>query len=310
MTNTGLFPGRRADVMRLATYAGAAVAVGLGVLAAASRRFSARIRQDQEILLVHSTTAGDGVVTADMLGDLPDPVRRYLTYSGIVGKPLVSTVHLKQTGAMRPSPAGRWIPVDAEQYYSVNPPGFVWDGTMHLGPIPLVRARDMYLNGSGQMLIKAASLYSIADARGPELDQAALMRYLSEMVWFPTAFLGKNVSFEPIDASSARVMLTDHGRTATGTMYVDEEGKLTNFLAQRYRKVDGGYELGWWSTPMTEYGTLAGLNLPVRGQAVWKLPEGDFPYIDVTITELEYNAGRPDAGIETALTSTPTSDHS
>jgi hypothetical protein len=48
---------------------------------------------------------------------------------------------------------------------------------------------------------------------------------------------------------------------------------------------------------MTEYGTLAGLNLPVRGQAVWKLPEGDFSYIDVTITELDYNALARDSSV-------------
>lgn len=39
---------------------------------------------------------------------------------------------------------------------------------------------------------------------------------------------------------------------------------------------------------MTEYGTLAGLNLPVKGQAVWNLTEGDFSYIDLEIVELEY----------------------
>jgi hypothetical protein len=155
----------------------------------------------------------------------------------------------------------------------------------------------MYLNGSGQMFIKAASLFPIADACGPELDQGAMMRYLSEMVWFPTAFLGRNVSFEPIDDSSAHVTLTDHGRSVTGTLYVDEEGKLTSFLAQRHRMVDGGYELAWWSTPMTTYGTLAGLNLPVRGQAVWRLPEGDFPYIDATVTALEHNAYARDVSV-------------
>jgi hypothetical protein len=277
-------PRRAPNATRIAARASAAVAVGLGVLTVASRRFSAHVRQEEETLLTNSTTLDDGVVRADMLGGLPDPVRRHLTYTGIVGKPFVSTVHLKQTGTMRPSPAGRWISLEAAQYYSVNPPGFVWDGTMHLGPIPLVRARDMYLNGSGQMLIKAVSLFPIADACGPELDQGALMRYLSEMVWFPIAFLGSIVSFEPIDDSSARVTLTDRGRSVTGTLYVDEEGKLTNFLAQRYRMVDGGYELAWWSTPMTKYGTLAALNLPVRGQAVFKLPEGNFPYIDITIT--------------------------
>ena len=32
-----------------------------------------------------------------------------------------------------------------------------------------------------------------------------MVRYLSEMMWFPSAFLEDNVSFEAVDAESARV---------------------------------------------------------------------------------------------------------
>ena len=72
-------------------------------------------------------------------------------------------------------------------------------------------------------------------------------------------------------------------------MYFDDEGKLTDFVAERYRMVDGGYDLETWSTPVYEYDEFAGLRLPVRGAAVWKLAEGDFKYGDFTITELEYD---------------------
>ena len=62
------------------------------------------------------------------------------------------------------------------------------------------------------MQIKLGALVDLINARGETLDQGALMRYLSEMVWFPAAFLGPNVSFEPIDDHAARVTLTDRGR--------------------------------------------------------------------------------------------------
>jgi hypothetical protein len=67
------------------------------------------------------------------------------------------------------------------------------------------------------MLIKAASLVTVANASGEALGQASMLRYLNEMMWFPTAFLGDNVSFEAVDDHAARVTLTDHGRTATAT---------------------------------------------------------------------------------------------
>jgi hypothetical protein len=42
---------------------------------------------------------------------------------------------------------------------------------------------------------------------------------------------------------------------------------------------------------MTEYGVRAGLNLPVRGQAVWNLASGDLVYAELEITEVVYNSG-------------------
>jgi hypothetical protein len=57
----------------------------------------------------------------------------------------------------------------------------------------------------------------------------------------------------------------------------------------RYREKDGDYSLDPWSTPITGYDVVAGLNLPVRGQAVWHLPSGDLPYADLEVTDVEYD---------------------
>jgi hypothetical protein len=163
-----------------------------------------------------SRAEGTEVVTAAMLDALPPPIRRYLLYTGVGGAPLVRTVYLRQKGAMRQSTTQPWLPLDAEQYYTVQPPGFVWSGTLRFGPLPLARARDRYAEGRGNMLIRAGGIIPIADATGVQLDQGAMMRYLSEMIWFPTAFRGDNVCFEAVDDKSARVTLLDHGRSAAG----------------------------------------------------------------------------------------------
>jgi hypothetical protein len=267
------------------------VALGLAALVIGYARFSRLIRRDVEALLAQARRGPERIVTEDMLKDLPEPVRRYLTYTGIVGKPLAQTVYIKQQGQMHPGAELPWIPLDFETYYSVEPPGFVWDGTMHVGPLPLARARDLYRNGTGNMLVKAASLVTVVDGKGEEMDLGSMMRFLSEMVWFPSAFLSDNISFEPVDNSSARVTFTHRGRSVSGTLYIDEEGRLTNFVAKQYRTVGGGYELTPWSTPITGYGEFAGLKLPVKGRAVWHLKDGDLEYINSAIIELEYNRG-------------------
>jgi hypothetical protein len=160
--------------------------------------------------------------------------------------------------------------------------------------LPLIRVRDYYMEGKGNILVKALSSFTVANSSGGKMDQGAMMRYLNEMMWFPSAFLRKNVSFESIDANSARVTLKDMGKSVTATMYFDEEGKLTNFMAPRYRDMGKNkFELENWSTPIRDYGEFEGLRLPRKGAGVWNLKEGDLEYIDLTVVDLKHDPDGP-----------------
>ena len=229
------------------------------------------------------------LVTAEMLKDLPQPVQRYLDYTGVVGKPWVNNVHLKQTGRFRQGLERPWMPMTAEQWYNISPPAFVWKARFKIAGLPLLSARDKYEAGHGHMFGKLAGLITVFDVRGEKLDQGTMVRYLSEMIWFPSAFLGENISWNSVDEHSAQVTFTDYGKSVSAQMHFDETGKLTNFTAQRYREIEGEFSLDPWSTPITSYGVLSGLNLPVGGQAVWNLPSGDLVYAEVKLTKIRYN---------------------
>jgi hypothetical protein len=279
-----------AMLRRLPALAGLAGLAVIGAGLAGDRAFTRLVQRDVQALRAGAAPGRAGVVTEGMLADLPEPVRRYLRYAGVVGKPFPGAVRLRQKGKMRLAPGQPWIPLDAEEYYSVQPPGFVWAGWARLGPLAVARARDMYAGGEGRMLVKVASLWPVADASGEQMDKSGMMRYLSEMIWFPAAFLGDNISFAAVDDRSARVTLTDQGQTATGTLFFDEQGRLTGFVGDRYR-TPASSNPETWSTPITGYGEFEGLRLPARGKAAFKLPGGDFDYIDVTVTDVHYDTG-------------------
>ena len=229
-------------------------------------------------------------VAQDQLEGLPPPVRRYLRYTGVVGTPWIHDAVLTQTGRFRQGPNRAWMPMTAEQIYTTGPPSFVWDARFKVAGLPLLRARDEYRSGHGHMRGKLAGLFTIFDVRGEKLDQGAMLRYLSEMIWFPTAFLGDNVTWQARDEHSAEVTLEDGGRSVSACMTIDPEGRPVELTAMRYREVDGDFSLDPWSTPITGYGVRSGLNLPTRASAVWKLPSGDLPYIDLEIGEVKYNS--------------------
>ncbi len=229
------------------------------------------------------------IVTADMLKNLPEPAQRYMNYSGVVGQPWINTVRIKYTGIFRLAADRPWLPIKAEQVYTTNPPGFHWMARLKMFGLWIMTGSDTYKNGHGHMFGKIAGLYTIFDARGAELDQGAMMRYLNETTWFPIALLSDYITWQAVDDHAFDVAFTDCGKSATARFIIDDAGRLLNFITKRYRENKGTYTLDKWTTPMSEWGMMAGLNLPVHGQAVWKLPTGDLPYVDLKVTEIEYN---------------------
>ncbi len=229
------------------------------------------------------------LVTAEMLQHLPEPVQRYMNYTGVLGKPWINTVRIKYAGKFRLAADKPWLPIRAEQFYTTNPPAFHWKAQLKMAGLWLMKGDDTYKNGHGHMFGKLAGLFTLFDARGEELDQAAMLRYLNETTWFPIALLGDNMQWDGVDDCSADVTFTDCGRSVSARFFFGADGRLINFSAMRYRENKGKFTLDRWDTPMTEWGMLGGLNLPIRGGALWKLPTGDLPYVDVTLTQVEYN---------------------
>jgi len=265
--------------------AGAAV----GTAIAGNLRFKNMVEDEVADLFAAAYQTETAVVTQGMLAHLPEPVQRYMVHTGVVGKPMVNTVRLRQQGKFRMGPEQPWFNVTAEEYYSVSPPALIWVVTVKKAGIPLILGRDSYQNGTGHMLITLTGLVPVVNAKGLELDQGSMMRFLNEMIWFPAALLRDNISWTAIDDYSAQVTLHDQGKEVTGTLFFDDEGKLLNFEAPRYRMEGEEFVTTRWSTPLTEYGERAGLQLPVKGSAVWHLAEGDFKYVELDITDIEYN---------------------
>jgi hypothetical protein len=229
------------------------------------------------------------VITAEMLQHLPEPVQRYLNYAGVVGKPWIRTTRLQQSGRFRKAADQPWMPVTAVQTFTTDPPGFTWKARFKLAGLPLMSALDSYQDGHGHMFGKLAGLFTIFDARGEEIDQGTLVRYLGEMIWFPTAFLSEEIAWQAVDEHTAQFTYTGNGKTTSACLTFDEAGRPILFNALRYGEFNGSYQLAPWSVPLTRHEARAGLNLPVHGMVTWNLPGGNLPYYEWELGEVEYN---------------------
>lgn len=267
---------------------GIIILLGIIISGVGSIRFKSGFNASAKEILATNYSNNEIITEAELAG-LPDIVQRYLRYTGIAGKEKINTVRLKQKGTLRQSPEDSWKSITAVEYFSVDPPAFVWMGQMAAGPFSIVSARDSYLSKHGRMFIKMLGVKTIGDVQGEEMDYSSLVRYLNEMMWFPTVFLNDNIHWEAIDNDSARVTITDDDKSASAILYFDEKGAITNFVGDRYHEVNGVYVKDRWETPITEYGEFNGLKLPIKGYALWKMDSGDFSYINIEITDIEYN---------------------
>jgi hypothetical protein len=229
------------------------------------------------------------IITQDDLAGLPAPVRRYLTYTGVIGKPWIHTARVRYTGKFRMAADKPWMPIDVDQVYTTNPPGFWWRAQFKFAGLPLMSGSDIYKAGHSRMIGKVAGLFTVVDGSGDEVDQGTMVRYLQEMTWFPTGYLGANITWEAVGDHAADVTLYDHGQSVTARMYFDDNGRLLTFIAQRYGDFNGQYAMHTWATPVIDYAEFNGLKLPAGGMGVWQLPAGDLPYVDVQPIEIVYN---------------------
>lgn len=252
-------------------------------------RFNGKVHREVTEMLEPVRPLEPDIVTEDELHGLPAPVRRWLRFSKVIGNERIQSVRLRQQGEFRMDSDSRWMSFEAEQYYTTEPPGFLWYTTMKPAPLFHITGRDRYWRGHGNMLIKLLSVFPVVNASGPALDQGTLLRYLNEMMWFPSAALSRYIRWEAIDDSSARASMKYQGVTGTAVFYFNQTGEITNMVADRYRDANGRFELTRWSTPIKGYRDFGAMRIPDSGEGVWSLDDGDFSYIRLTITDIEYN---------------------
>lgn len=259
------------------------------LVAGANARFVQGVETENRALLARASKVPSTAVEAAELERLPAPVRDWLVASGSVGRNRIAKVRLKQRGELRTAPSASWMPARAEQYFSIDPPGFVWrvDATM-FGVLPIV-GRDKYVNGHGHMLIKAASLVSIVDAADEKIDQGSLLRFLGEMVWFPSAALSPYLTWQEVDATHARVTMRHAGLSVSAVYAFDARGRVAGMRAERYLGDGAQAKLMPWLVSCTEWGTFDGIEVPIRGDVAWQLPDLTFSYYRWQITDLGFD---------------------
>lgn len=225
---------------------------------------------------------------ADREAGLPTIVATWLDRSGASG-PTPRSVHLTQRGRLRMKPDGAWLPFTAEQDVTIDPPGFVWRANIRAAPLVHIAGLDQYRTGRGSMRIKLQSLFPLANASGPAIDQGAQIRYLAETVWLPWAARSGLVDWESQGATTARGTLRAGEQRGSGTFEFSETGDVLSFEAKRpYQPASGQASTETWVVTNLAWGDRSGVRVPTKSSVTWRLPSRDFTWLELEVTGIEY----------------------
>ncbi len=222
------------------------------------------------------------------LDGLPDPVQTWLVWAKIVGAKPVQQTHLKQHNFMRLKPDAKWVKASAEQWFGFQNPGFVWQTSMPVFPMVSFYGLDRFSGGKGGMDIKAWGTLPVVHADGPEINQGTLVRMLAEILWTPTAAFASYIRWKSLDSTHAKAIITIEGQEAEGVFTFSQDGMPMSFEAMRYYNQGKTTNLEKWEVKTLKTASLNGFFIPVQSQVSWKLKEGDFHWMTVTLTEINY----------------------
>lgn len=263
--------------------AGGVLAAGVAATAVGSYIWRRGVARRADALIQHMRQTRDTAERPFMrseVADLPAPVARYFAFAIPDGQPRIRVARVRWAGEMRLQPGAEWSPFTAEQQFTAAPPGFVWDARVRMIPVMPVRVRDSYVAGEGQMLGRIGGVVNVVNEGGTrEMASSALVRWLGEAAWFPTALLpGDGVTWRTVDDSTALATVTDGNIQVSGEFHFAPTGEMTGMTAVRYRDVNGtGVE-----TPFEGryhgFERRQGVMVPKSAEVAWLLPEGRFAY--------------------------------
>lgn len=273
------------------------VGVVIGFLAQAPWSFRAEYDRDVAEGLGRATATP--LLTEADLAPLPAAVQRYIRLNGAVGRPRVQNFRALFQGQIRSGPDARWMSFTGEQYNFYDRPSrlFLMDASMFGIP---VQAFHRFIGPSATMRVKVASIATMVDAKGPEMDEAETVTLFNDLcVMAPGALIDHHIQWQEIDPHTVSASFTNMSHTIRAVLSFNDKGELSNFVAEGRGALsaDGKSVTKMpWSTPLSGYREFGSHRLMAHGEGVWHAPAGEYSYLRFDLDTIEYNVGIPGGG--------------
>lgn len=264
----------------------------IAIPAWAQWRFENLYKKDIAETLQTSNSLIEPILTLESISQLPDPVQRYIIYSGAIDKPVIKNFTIKFEGHIRSNEKSEWMPFTTEQYNFIDQPIRLFFMKATMKGLP-VSGYHSFKNGVAIMDIRLLSLFKVQYQGGKEMDIAETVTWFNDLCLFaPAGLIDKRIQWKVIDSLSSKATFTNKHISISALLYFNNKGELINFVSDdRYRIAsDMDRKVVRFSTPVKNYVEHNGRRYPSYGEAIWSLPEGDLIYGQFNTKEVDFNA--------------------
>ena len=231
--------------------------------------------------------ASEAVYAKEDFESLPPLIQTYLEECGYIGSPRKSILQMEYKkvefalGQNRPK-----LKIDYTQVDFANIPARLAFIDSKMFGIPF-QGYDYFVNGKGSMKGVLAKSFQLFDQTGEQMDKAALVTYLAEIIFLPEALLQNFVIFNQLDSHRVEARIEYKGVKACGIYHFNDAHEMICFSTDErgQSSSDGSIENIPWEAQCREYKLYSdGIKRPTIFRAVWKYPDQDFIYFDGKIS--------------------------
>lgn len=219
---------------------------------------------------------------------LPEPVKKYLRYTGSVGKPKVNNFKVEFTGKIRKDEKSEWMPFTCEQYNFMETPTRLFFMKAAMKGLP-IGGYHSFKNGVANMDIRLFSLFKVQYLDGVKMNLSETVTFFNDMcVVAPPTLIDKRIKWLEVGNNKVKASFTNNNITVSAWLYFNDKGELINFISEDRYAGDTGKQFPW-ATPLKDYHEINGYRLMGNAETIYSYPDRDLVYGTFKLTRIEYN---------------------
>ena len=228
------------------------------------------------------------VLTEADISEMPEPVKKYLRFTGSIGGPKVNNFKVEFTGKIRKDEQSEWMPFTSQQFNFMQTPTRLFFMKAVMKKLPVAGYR-CFKNGHASMDIRLLSLSKVQYQDGPEMDLSETVTFFNDMCCLaPATLIDKRIRWLAVDGIKVQASFTNGDITVSAWLYFNDQGALINFISQDRYSTDAGKQLPW-ATPLKDYQQINGYRLMQNAETVYGYPDREFCYGTFKLVSVEYN---------------------